>query len=45
MLIGELRSQIDAIWSAFWSGGISNPLEAGRLGCSRTRRFKRSWMC
>ncbi|MEJ7668087.1 MAG: class I SAM-dependent DNA methyltransferase [Casimicrobiaceae bacterium] len=27
MLIGEIRSQIDRIWDAFWSGGISNPLE------------------
>src|SRR5688572_7525711 len=27
MLTGELRSQIDRIWDAFWSGGISNPLE------------------
>lgn len=27
MLTGELRSQIDAIWNAFWSGGISNPME------------------
>ena len=27
MLTGELRSQIDQIWNAFWSGGISNPLE------------------
>jgi type I restriction enzyme M protein len=27
MLTGELRSKIDAIWNAFWSGGISNPLE------------------
>lgn len=27
MLTGEIRSQIDAIWNAFWSGGISNPLE------------------
>lgn len=27
MLTGELRSQVDAIWNAFWSGGISNPLE------------------
>ena len=26
MLTGELRSQIDAIWNSFWSGGISNPL-------------------
>ena len=27
MLTGQLRSQIDRIWDAFWSGGISNPLE------------------
>jgi type I restriction enzyme M protein len=27
MLTGELRSQIDRIWDAFWKGGISNPLE------------------
>ncbi len=27
MLTGELRGQIDRIWDAFWSGGISNPLE------------------
>lgn len=24
---GDLRSSIDRIWDAFWSGGISNPLE------------------
>ena len=27
MITGTIRSQIDAIWDAFWSGGISNPLE------------------
>lgn len=27
MLTGELRSKIDAVWNAFWSGGIANPLE------------------
>lgn len=27
MVAGELKSQIDAIWNAFWSGGISNPME------------------
>ena len=27
MLTGELRSQLDAIWNSFWTGGISNPLE------------------
>jgi type I restriction enzyme M protein len=26
MLTGEQRSQIDRIWNAFWTGGISNPL-------------------
>lgn len=27
MINGELKNQIDRIWDAFWSGGISNPLE------------------
>ena len=27
MLTGELRNQVDQIWNAFWTGGISNPLE------------------
>lgn len=27
MIAGELRSKIDRVWDAFWSGGISNPLE------------------
>jgi type I restriction enzyme M protein len=27
MITGEIRSQIDRIWDAFWSGGISNLLE------------------
>src|ERR1035437_5948499 len=27
MLTGEIKSKIDRIWDAFWSGGISNPLE------------------
>jgi type I restriction enzyme M protein len=27
MITGNIKSQIDAIWNAFWSGGISNPLE------------------
>ena len=27
MITGEIKSQIDGIWDAFWSGGISNPLE------------------
>jgi len=27
MLTGALRSQVDVIWNAFWSGGIFNPME------------------
>jgi type I restriction enzyme M protein len=27
VITGTIRSQIDQIWNAFWSGGISNPLE------------------
>ena len=27
MVTGDLRNQIDRLWDAFWSGGISNPLE------------------
>lgn len=26
MLTGEIRNQVDRIWDAFWSGGVSNPL-------------------
>jgi type I restriction enzyme M protein len=28
MLTGDIRNQIDRIWDAFWSGGISNPIAA-----------------
>jgi type I restriction enzyme M protein len=27
MLTGEIRNQVDSIWNAFWTGGISNGLE------------------
>jgi len=27
MITGELKSKVDAVWSAFWTGGISNPME------------------
>ena len=27
MITGELKSKVDKIWDAFWSGGIANPLE------------------
>ena len=27
MITGPIKSQVDRIWDAFWSGGISNPLE------------------
>lgn len=26
MITGELKSQVDKVWNAFWTGGISNPL-------------------
>jgi type I restriction enzyme M protein len=26
MILGSIRSQIDQIWNAFWSGGVSNPI-------------------
>ncbi|MFZ4589376.1 MAG: type I restriction-modification system subunit M [Ignavibacteria bacterium] len=26
MITGELRSQIDKVWEAFWTGGLSNPI-------------------
>ncbi|WP_138994897.1 class I SAM-dependent DNA methyltransferase [Larkinella sp. C7] len=26
MLTGELRTNIDRVWNAFWTGGLSNPL-------------------
>src|SRR6202050_5264829 len=27
VITGELKSKVDRIWDAFWSGGIANPLE------------------
>ena len=27
MITGTIKSQVDRIWDAFWSGGISNPME------------------
>ena len=27
MITGNIKSQIDQIWNAFWAGGIANPLE------------------
>lgn len=27
MITGDLKNKIDRVWDAFWSGGISNPLE------------------
>jgi len=27
MITGAVKSQVDKVWDAFWSGGISNPLE------------------
>jgi type I restriction enzyme M protein len=27
MLTGSIKTQVDQLWNAFWSGGISNPIE------------------
>jgi type I restriction enzyme M protein len=27
VITGELKYKVDRVWDAFWSGGISNPLE------------------
>ncbi|MDO4898454.1 MAG: class I SAM-dependent DNA methyltransferase [Rothia sp. (in: high G+C Gram-positive bacteria)] len=27
MITGDVKSKVDRIWDAFWSGGISNPME------------------
>ena len=27
MITGDIKNRIDAVWNAFWTGGISNPLE------------------
>src|SRR5215207_9098829 len=27
MITGAIKSQVDQIWNAFWTGGIANPLE------------------
>jgi type I restriction enzyme M protein len=27
VITGELRSKVDKVWDAFWSGGIANPIE------------------
>lgn len=26
MITGELKSKVDRVWEAFWTGGIANPL-------------------
>ena len=26
MITGELKSKIDKVWEAFWTGGLSNPI-------------------
>lgn len=26
MITGELKSQVDKVWEAFWTGGVSNPI-------------------
>ncbi len=41
MLTGEFRSQVDAIWNAFWTGGITgrSPLPTAKpAACFYARR-------
>ena len=26
MITGAIKSEVDTVWNAFWSGGVSNPL-------------------
>lgn len=26
MLTGQIRNQVDAVWNAFWTGGVANPI-------------------
>ena len=26
MLTGQIRNQVDQVWTTFWTGGVSNPL-------------------
>ena len=28
MITGELKNKVDALWNIFWTGGITNPLDA-----------------
>jgi hypothetical protein len=44
MLIGEIRNQVDAIWSAFATGGISNPMEVITQFKPRERLWVRKGM-
>jgi len=39
MMTGELKQQVDRLWDAFWSGGISNPLEMYELVSTKKRRL------
>jgi hypothetical protein len=32
LVTGELKSQVDRVWDAFWSGGISNPMDVAPTG-------------
>ena len=27
MITCEIRNRVDAVWNAFWTGGIANPIE------------------
>ena len=41
MITGNIKSQIDQVWNAFWSGGISNPLEENKPARLKTPMERR----
>lgn len=45
MVTGELKAQVDAIWDAFWSGGVANPTAGASTISARRCWSGRSWGC
>jgi len=35
----KLRSQVDALWDKFWTGGLSNPLDKYKYGADAVERW------
>jgi hypothetical protein len=40
MITGTIKSQVDKVWDAFWSGGISNPFEGSAFGTRRSKEHQ-----